>query len=306
MMEAILEVLNLSKSYKIRKGLFQKESFYALRNIELTLKKGEILGIVGESGSGKTTLGKIILRLEKPDGGRVLFKGKSIYELGKNYTKQVSVVFQDPRSSLNPRLRVREIIEEPLIVHGVSDRHQKVLKAVEAVHLGEELLDRKPEELSGGQRQRVAIARALVLEPEIIIADEPTASLDVSVQKEILDLFMELRAKGISVIFITHDIRVVEKISDRMAVMYGGMIMEMGETREVISSPYHPYTKFLLGNVPVRHPSLRKDKNFLEFSQEIPREGCPFRPRCEEAREECAGAIRRVEVNGRIVTCLLY
>jgi peptide/nickel transport system ATP-binding protein len=306
MSDSLLEVSDLTKSYRIRKGLFKRERFYALRGVSLSVKRGEILGVVGESGSGKTTLGKLILRLERPDRGKILFEGRDIWDMGKEYTARVSVVFQDPRSSLNPRMKVGEIIEEPLRVHGIGGRKDKIISAIRSVYLNEEFLERKPDDLSGGQRQRVAIARAIVLEPDLLIADEPTASLDVSVQREILDLFLELKKRGLSLIFITHDIRVVEKISDRIAVIFGGMIMEMGDVRGVLKDPLHPYTRFLLGNVPVRHPSMRSATDVVEFPQEIPKEGCPFRHRCPEATEECGGELRRVELNGRIVTCLLY
>lgn len=305
-MEKILEIRDLKKVYRVKKGFFRKRNFFALRGVTLSLKRGEILGIVGESGSGKTTLAKVILRLERPEGGRVTFRGRDIFSAGKEYTRHVSVVFQDPRASLNPRMTVREILLEPLTVHNMDRREERVREVLRTVRLGEEFLSRKPEDLSGGQRQRVAIARALILEPEVIVADEPTASLDVSVQSEILDLFLELKNKGLSIIFITHDIRVVEKISDRIAVFYGGMIMEMGDKEGVLKEPLHPYTRFLLGNVPVNHPSLRKDEDFLEVTQEIPEEGCPFQPRCPEVFDECASIVRRAEVNGRIVTCNLY
>ncbi len=306
MMENLLEIRDLQKIYRIKKGFFSKRDFYALRGVTLDLKKGEILGIVGESGSGKTTLAKVVLRLERPEGGMVTFKGRNIFSQGKDYTRHVSVVFQDPRASLNPRMTVREILEEPLLVHGIGDRERRVKSVLETVQLGPEFLERKPEDLSGGQRQRVAIARALILEPEIIVSDEPTASLDVSVQSEILGLFLNLKKQGFSIIFITHDIRVVEKISDRIAVFYGGMIMEMGDKEGVLSNPLHPYTRFLLGNVPVRHPSERREEDFVETSHEIPQRGCPFNPRCPEVLEECQREVRRAEINGRIVTCNLY
>ena len=306
MMEVVLEVQNLKKVYRLKKGVFSRRVFYALRGVSIDLKKGEVVGIVGESGSGKTTLARLILRLERPDGGRITFRGGDIFTLGRSYTKKVSVVFQDPRASLNPRMTVREILMEPLIVHGEGNREKRVREVIRIVHLEQELLDRKPDDLSGGQRQRVAIARALVLQPEVIVADEPTASLDVSVQAEIINLLRELKHREISIIFITHDIRVVERISDRIAVFYGGMIMEMGGRDDVLCSPLHPYTRFLLGNVPVRHPSERRDEDFVEFSQELPEKGCPFEPRCPQASEDCRSQVRRAKVNGRIVTCNLY
>ena len=305
-MSKLLEIHRASKVYPVKKGLLRRESFYALKEVSLSVDRSEILGVVGESGSGKTTLGKLVLRLERPTSGRVLLEGKDIFSMGKEYTRRVSVVFQDPRGSLNPRMRVKEIVEEPLVVHGIVERNKKVMDVIEKVRLEKNFLERKPEDLSGGQRQRVAIARAIVLEPDLIVADEPTASLDVSVQAEILKLFEELKKEGIAFIFITHDIRVVEKIADRVAVIYGGMLMELGRKEEVLRSPLHPYTKFLLSNVPVRHPREREEDSFTEVEYEIPQKGCPFAPRCPDYMDDCSERVRRYEINGRIVNCNLH
>ncbi len=306
MMDTLLEIREVSKVYPLRRGFFKKEPFYALRNFTLSVRRSEIVGVVGESGSGKTTLGKLILRLEKPTEGEIRFEGSDIFQLGKSYTKMVSVVFQDPRNSLNPRMRVEEIIEEPLLVHGFRERRRILREALQRVQLPEEFLRRKPEDLSGGQRQRVAIARAIVLKPKLIVADEPTASLDVSVQLEILKLFERLREEGIAFLFITHDIRVIEKIADMVAVVYGGMLMEFGRKEDVLGKPLHPYTKFLLSNVPVKDPRMREEDSFMEMEYEVPKEGCPFSPRCPNYMEECSQGVRRSEVDGRIVTCNLY
>jgi len=305
-MSRLLQIEEVSKAYPVRKGLFKKEDFYALKGVSLSVNRAEVLGVVGESGSGKTTLGKLILRLEKLTKGRILIEGRDIFSLGKEYTRRVSVVFQDPRNSLNPRMTIREIVEEPLVVHGFKNREKKVKEAIEKVHLDESFLGRKPDDLSGGQRQRVAIARAIVLEPDLIVADEPTASLDVSVQAEILRLFEELKKEGIAFIFITHDIRVVEKIADRVAVLYGGMLMELGRKDEVLRAPMHPYTRFLLSNVPVRHPKERKEESYTESEYTVPQKGCPFAPRCPDYMKECSESVRRLEVNGRIVNCNLH
>ncbi len=305
-MGALLEIREVTKVYSLRKGLFGKKPSYALRGVSLEVRSSEILGVVGESGSGKSTLGKVILRLERPTEGKVFFEGRDVFGLGKSYTKKVSVVFQDPRGSLNPRMKVKEILEEPLLVHGFREREERIREVIRKVRLDEGFLERKPEDLSGGQRQRVAIGRAIVLEPKLIVADEPTASLDVSVQSEILDLFMTLREEGIALLFITHDIRVIEKIADRVAVMYGGMVMETGKKEEVLGRPLHPYTEFLLSNVPVRHPKDRKEESYSEVEYEIPERGCPFAPRCPRYMDECSLRVRRYESDGRVVNCNLY
>lgn len=305
-MSTLLELKGVSKAFKVKKGLLSSSLFHALRSITLSVNKGEVLGIVGESGSGKTTLGKLILRLEEPSQGHILFEGRDIFSLGREYTKKVSVVFQDPRSSLNPRMKVREIVEEPLLVHGYKDRRGRVEEVVGKVRLPFEFLERKPEDLSGGQRQRVAIARAIALKPSLIVADEPTSALDVSVQWEILTMFRSLKEEGIAFLFITHDIRVVERIADRIAVIYGGILMELGNKEDILGNPLHPYTKFLLSNVPVKHPRDRRDDTFTEEEYEVPDSGCPFAPRCPEYRSECSTTLRRVEINGRLVNCNLY
>ncbi len=305
-MSGLLEIDQVSKAYPVRKGLFRREHFYALRGVSLSVDRSEILGVVGESGSGKTTLGKLVLRLERPTSGRILFEGREVFSMGKEYTRKVSVVFQDPRNSLNPRMKVKEIVEEPLVVHKVGERRKKVREVIEKVKLEESFLERRPDDLSGGQRQRVAIARAIVLDPDLIVADEPTASLDVSVQAEILKLFEELKKEGIAFIFITHDIRVVERIADRVAVLYGGMLMELGSREEVLRNPMHPYTRFLLSNVPVKHPRERRAESYAEIEYEIPQKGCPFAPRCPDYIQECSERVRRFELNGRIVNCNLH
>ncbi len=306
MMGELLRVRELSKAYRIRKGLFKRTPFYALKDINLSLSKGEILGIVGESGSGKSTLGKLILRLEKPTSGEIVFEGRDIFTIGKEYTRKVAVVFQDPRASLNPRMSVKEIVEEPLLVHNMDNRKKRIEEVIRKVQLREEFLSRKPEDLSGGQRQRVAIARAIVLAPSLVVADEPTASLDVSVQAEIIKLFRSLKEEGLAFLFITHDIRILEKLADRIAVIYGGMLMELGDRENLLKEPLHPYTRFLLSNVPVRHPRDRKEESYEEKEYSIPQSGCPFAPRCSHVTDECYHQVRRSEVDGRLVTCNLY
>jgi len=302
----LLSVKGITKVFKNRRGLFKKEEIYALKDVNLDIFPGEILGLVGESGSGKTTLGRIILRLYHPEKGTVYLKGKDIFSMGKEFSRRVSVIFQDPRTSLNPRMKVKEIIEEPLKIHGYDRREERVKEAMEMVKLPLDLMDRKPEELSGGQRQRVAIARAIVLNPDLIIADEPTSSLDVATQLEIIRLIKSLKERGISFLFITHDLRTVRSISDRIAVLYHGTIMEVGNTSDIFNNPLNPYTKYLLSSLPVPHPSLRKEVEYEETEDIVPKEGCPFYYRCPVRKEECLKTLRRKNIDGRYVACNLY
>jgi len=265
MKEELLRIEKLSKVFTV--GLFSKKSIWAVKEVSFEIGYGEIFSLVGESGSGKSTIGKVILRLEKPTSGRVLFEGKDPFQMGKEYTRLVSVVFQkptsgrvlfegkdpfqmgkeytrlvsvvfqDPRSSLNPRMKVGEIVQEPLLVHKEKDRKEKVLQALLMAGLEESFLERRPEELSGGQRQRVAIARAIVLKPKLIVADEPTSALDMSYRAGILELFLTLKEEGISTLLITHDIRAVERVSDRVGVLYRGKLVELGLSKDVLKNP---------------------------------------------------------------------
>ncbi len=306
-MSKLLEVSSLSKVYKVSRGLFRWVAHTAVKRVSFSINESEVFALVGESGSGKTTIGKIILRLEKPTEGSIKIKGIDITKMGKEYTRRVSAVFQDPFSSLNPYMKVRHIIEEPLVVHHIKDREKRVKEVARMVRLPESLLDRKPQHLSGGQRQRVAIARAVSLFPDLIVADEPTASLDATVRKEILDLFVELKNTGISTLLITHDIRAVERIADTVGVIYAGRLMEMGSKDQLLKDPKHPYTKYLLENVPAKHPKHRKaDVIQKEVYKDEYHEGCPFYWLCPERMEVCKESIREVLSNGRLVTCNLY
>ncbi|MEO2152957.1 MAG: ABC transporter ATP-binding protein [Aquificota bacterium] len=290
----LLEIKNLSVSFR-RNGLFfKKKPFWALKNINLTLEKEETLALLGESGSGKTTLGRVIVRLIKPTEGQVLFKGRDVFSQWKReYTKEVSMIFQNPREAINPRFTVWEAVSEPLIVHKVNKNLLKemVEKYLLWAGIDKNLFHRRVEFLSGGQRQRVAIARALVLEPTLVVADEPTSALDMSLQYEILKLFKKIKTElKISQIFITHDIRTASAVSDSVAVMLGGRIMEVGPTKEVIKNPLHPYTRYLLENMPVSSPFLR-DKNKKtdqgELFQSVRDQGCPFRFVCPQRELKC-------------------
>jgi oligopeptide/dipeptide ABC transporter ATP-binding protein len=284
----LLEISNLSVTFG--GGFLLKNLFWALRDINLSLEEKESLTILGESGSGKSTLAKVLVRLIKPTGGEVLYKGKNIFgDWGKEYTKEVSIVFQDPRSSLNPRYTVWEAVEEPLKVHKVpkNRREELVEKYLLWSKVDRELWSRKVINLSGGQRQRVAIARALVLEPALVIADEPTSALDLSVQYEILKLFVKLKTElGKSLIFITHDVRIGAKVSDKTAVLLGGRLMEIGKTPEVLKKPFHPYTEFLLSSLPVSSPYERRPVEDVEVKT-LRDEGCPFRTVCKRALPQC-------------------
>lgn len=301
-MSELLRLENLSKVFYV--GLFSKRQVWALRGVSFEINKGEIFALVGESGSGKSTTGKIILRLERPTSGSLLFEGKDPFLMGKEYTRLVSAVFQDPRTSLNPRMKVGKIVEEPLLVHGQENRKETVVGALKKAGLGEEFLERKPEELSGGQRQRVAIARAVALKPKLLVADEPTSSLDMSYRAGILELFRKLKEEGISTLLITHDLRAVERVADKVGVLYKGKLVEKGSTEEVLKNPLHPYTQYLISTLPVKHPSLRKERkeDFFEDFEAL----CPFFPRCKHRLKDCEVGIKEVELNGHFVSCNLY
>lgn len=302
-MSALLRVDGLTKVFKV--GLFRSKRVWALKDVSFHIERGEIFSLVGESGSGKSTVGKVILRLERPTSGRVLFEDRDIFSLGKEYTRMVSVVFQDPRSSLNPYMKVKQIVEEPLLVHSFRDRAEKVVQFLKVSGLDESFLDRKPESLSGGQRQRVAIARAIALEPKLLVADEPTASLDMSYRAGILELFKSLRERGISILLITHDIRAVERIADRVGVLYRGKLVEVGPKDVVLRKPLHPYTQYLISTMPVRHPSQRKPSPYYELPEDFEK-ACPFFHQCIHRLKECEDGVKEVIVDGRLVSCNLY
>ncbi len=298
MSDVVVRVENLKKYFELHIGMFKffGEPIYvkAVDGISFDIHRGEILGLVGESGCGKTTTGRLLTRLEDPTGGHIYFEGQDIAvhkgkEL-KDYRRKVQMIFQDPYESLNPRLTVMKTIMEPLIIHGIGDTYDErvelVIKALEDAELkpAEEYLERFPHELSGGQRQRVAIARALVLRPKFIVADEPVSMLDVSIRAGVMNLMLDLRDKyGIPFLFITHDIAVARYMSDRIAVMYLGKIVETAETDRVIFNPLHPYTRALISAVPVPDPDHKHGR--VEIKGEIPSPinlppGCRFWPRC--------------------------
>ena len=293
----ILEVQNLKKYFPVKSG-FKKLTLKAVDGVSFTINRGETLGLVGESGCGKTTVGRTLLQLYKPTDGKVIFEGQKVTEKNINeMRKKMQMVFQDPYSSLNPRMTVEDIIGEPLDVHKLyssrSERREKILSLMELVGLNAEHATRYAHEFSGGQRQRIGIARALAVNPDFIVCDEPVSALDVSIQAQIINMFEELQAKlGLSYLFIAHDLLVVQHISKRIAVMYLGKLVEIGDADEVCNSPIHPYSISLLSAVPIPDPKLERSRQRIVLEGDVPSplampEGCPFRTRCTYATEKC-------------------
>lgn len=303
----VLNVQGLHKYFPVRQAmsdvLLRRPLNYvrAVDDVSFTLKRGEVLAIVGESGCGKTTIARTLIGLEEPTRGEILFDGQMVGQDQAISLKELrlhaQMIFQDPYESLNPRSTVYDIVSEPLEVHGLlkerAERKARVKAALEDAGLrpAEEYLQRYPHELSGGQRQRVVIASAMVLDPKLLIADEPVSMLDVSIRAEILNLLRELRQKrGVSLVFITHDLSTVAYFADRIAVMYLGRIVETGAAREVLANPQHPYTKALISVIPVPNPRLRRERLILQGETPNPIDlpgGCRFHPRCPVAMERC-------------------
>jgi peptide/nickel transport system ATP-binding protein len=300
----ILEVKNLKKYFQAgRPSWFSlnEDYIHAVDDVDLQLRRGEVIALVGESGCGKSTLSLTLMGLEKATEGSIIFEGKDITHIDdrqrKKIRQRIQMVFQDPYESLNPTQTIEEIVTEPLIVHGISpnldERRERVRRALEDAGLkpAESYLHRFPHQLSGGQRQRVVIAGALVLEPHLLLADEPVSMLDVSIRAEIINLLADLRkSRGISVIFITHDLGTVGYFADRVAVMYLGRIVEIGTMSDVLKNPQHPYTQALLSVIPVPNPRLRKKRIILQGETPNPIDlpsGCRFHPRCPVAIDIC-------------------
>ncbi|MBN6885186.1 peptide/nickel transport system ATP-binding protein [Cytobacillus horneckiae] len=318
--KVLLSVNNLKKYYDIPQGLFKEKIIVkAVDDISFTITKGETFALVGESGCGKSTTGRTILKLTEPTGGRIIFDGNDIaalpYKKMRTLRNRMQMVFQDPYASLNPKKTVREILTEPLRVHKKFDhdtRLKKVKSMLEIVGLSEYHLDRYPHEFSGGQRQRIGIARAVILQPDFIIADEPVSALDVSVQSQVINLMLELQKEfELTYLFISHDLSVIQHMTDRVAVMYLGKIVEIAKTEDLFTNPKHPYTKALLSAVPITHPKEKKERIILKGdvpSPANPPSGCTFHPRCPAALDICKTQAPKTSEHGNShsVSCHLY
>ena len=301
MSDHLLRVEGLVKHFPIRGGALNRvvDHVRAVSGVSFAVRRGEVLGLVGESGSGKTTVGRLVLRLEEATAGKVIFDGTNILELSRGdmrrFRKRMQIVFQDPYASLNPREKVRTVLEHALALHRIGtpdSRGERVVELVEKVGLSADQLDRFPHEFSGGQRQRVGIARALAVNPDFLVADEPVSALDVSIQAQVINLLSDLKDElGLTMLFIAHDLAVVEHICDRVAVMYLGKIMEIAPSEPLYQSPNHPYTEALLSAVPVPEPGHRRTRTILSGdvpSAISPPSGCVFRSRCPRAEAVCA------------------
>jgi len=314
---ALLQVRNLRKYFPVRKGIFSRVVGHvkAVDDISFQIGDGETLGLVGESGCGKTTAGRTVLRLLEPTAGWIQFDGQDVTKLqGKalrGLRRHMQIVFQDPFGSLNPRMTIKGIVEEGLIVHGLGDRQdrlEKVRETLEQVGLDPTYINRYPHEFSGGQRQRIGVARALALNPRFMVLDEPISALDVSIQSQIINLLTELKSKfNLTYLFISHDLSVVEYISDRVAVMYLGEIVETATSEDLYKTPLHPYTKALLSAVPSMDPTRKRERIVLPGdvpSPINPPSGCRFHPRCPLAIDVCRReAPRELDLNGHLVRC---
>ncbi len=319
--EPLLVVRDLKKHFPIRRGVFRSVVGHvkAVDGVSFHIQPGETLGLVGESGCGKTTVGRSLLRLIEPTAGTVRFNGQDVIQARgpqlRSLRSDMQIVFQDPYGSLNPRMMVKGIVEEGLVIHrqgNKKERHKLVAKTLEDVGLDSGYMNRYPHEFSGGQRQRIGIARALVLNPKLLVLDEPISALDVSIQSQVINLLMDLRRshpdrRQLTYLFISHDLSVVEYIADRVAVMYLGEIIELAKSEELYRNPLHPYTKALLSSVPVMDPTRKRERIVLEGdvpSPANPPPGCRFHPRCPLVEDVCRSVVpREINVAGHMVRC---
>jgi oligopeptide/dipeptide ABC transporter ATP-binding protein len=316
---SLLEVEDLTKFFPIRGGVLNRvvNQVKAVNGVSFTIDRGEVVGLVGESGSGKTTVGRTLLRLEEPTSGKVRFGGTDITGLDRQgmrrFRKRMQIIFQDPYASLNPREKIRTLIGHALALHNIGkpeDREDRIVQLLEQVGLSADYLDRFPHEFSGGQRQRIGIARALAVDPEFVVADEPVSALDVSIQAQVINLLDDLKHQfDLTMLFIAHDLAVVEHICDRVIVMYLGRIMEVAPSRRLYSMPVHPYTKALLSAVPIPEPGRRRERVLLKGdipSPIDPPSSCVFRTRCPRAISDCAQVVPPLNevAAGHYVACI--
>ena len=313
----LVEVKDLKEHFNINMGLLRSKPLKAVDGVSFSIDKGKTLGLVGESGCGKTTVGRTLLYLYKPTAGEIYFEGKKLEtkEDIKKFRRKATMVFQDPYSSLNPRMTVADIIGEPLDVHHLynskSERREKILELMNHVGLNSEHASRYAHEFSGGQRQRIGIARALAVDPKFIVCDEPVSALDVSIQAQVINMFDELQdTLGLTYLFIAHDLLVVRHISDRIAVMYLGKMVELADAKEIYEHPLHPYSKALISAVPMPDPKVARSNKRIVLNGDIPSplnapSGCPFRTRCMYAKPECAESMPELKevTSGHFTAC---